>query len=89
MLRFHARHADGQAKVRIDELEVIESTLGHVLDRMRGPVFDDARSTEGFAKAGVDRETGTVGWPGGADLAPDTLHGRVRTRAWPESRLRA
>lgn len=25
---FHARHAEGQAKVRIDELEVIESTLG-------------------------------------------------------------
>ncbi len=25
---FHARHADGEAKVRIDELEVFESTLG-------------------------------------------------------------
>lgn len=25
---FHARHADGTAKVRIDTLEVIESTLG-------------------------------------------------------------
>ena len=25
---FHARHADGSAKVRIDNLEVIESTLG-------------------------------------------------------------
>lgn len=25
---FHARHADGQAKVSIDRLEVIESTLG-------------------------------------------------------------
>jgi hypothetical protein len=24
---FHARHAEGQAKVRIDELEVIESSL--------------------------------------------------------------
>jgi hypothetical protein len=24
---FHARHADGQAKVRIDNLEVIETTL--------------------------------------------------------------
>ncbi len=24
---FHARHASGQAKVRIDEVEVIESTL--------------------------------------------------------------
>lgn len=25
---FHARHADGQAKVRIDQVEVIESNLG-------------------------------------------------------------
>ncbi len=25
---FHARHADGGAKVRIDEVEVIDSTLG-------------------------------------------------------------
>lgn len=25
---FHARHAEGEAKVRIDELEVIESTMG-------------------------------------------------------------
>ena len=25
---FHARHAEGSAKVRIDTLEVIESTLG-------------------------------------------------------------
>jgi Domain of unknown function (DUF4160) len=25
---FHARHVDGEAKVRIDNLDVIESTLG-------------------------------------------------------------
>jgi hypothetical protein len=25
---FHARHADGDAKVRIDTLEVLDSTLG-------------------------------------------------------------
>jgi hypothetical protein len=25
---FHARHAEGQAKVRIDNLEVMDSTLG-------------------------------------------------------------
>ena len=24
---FHARHADGQAKVRIDQIEIIESSL--------------------------------------------------------------
>lgn len=29
---FHARHAGDQAKVRIDELEVIESTLGRLLE---------------------------------------------------------
>ena len=59
-----------------------------VLDRMHGPVFEPARSTEGFAKVSVDRETGTVVWPGGADLAPDTLYERVRTGAWPEAGVR-
>ncbi len=54
-----------------------------VLDRMRGSVFADARTPEGFAKVTIDRETGTVVWPGGADLAPDTLYERVRTGAWP------
>ena len=55
-----------------------------VLDRMRGPVFADACTPEGFARVRVDAETGTVVWPGGADLAPDTLYERVRTGVWPE-----
>ncbi len=54
-----------------------------VLDRMRGTVFAEARTHEGFAKVAVDPETGTVVWPGGADLAPDTLYVRARTGAWP------
>ena len=54
-----------------------------VLNRMRGPVFEQARTPQGFARVLVDRETGTVTWPGGADLAPDTLYERVRTGAWP------
>ncbi len=54
-----------------------------VLNRMRGPVFEAARTPEGFAKVAVDTETGTVTWPGDADLAPDTLYERVRTGAWP------
>lgn len=60
-----------------------------VLDRMRGPVFGCARSEEGFAEVSVDTETGTVVWPNGADLAPDTLYQRVRSGAWPESRAAA
>ena len=60
-----------------------------VLERMRGPVFDDARTPDGFAKVTIDPETGTVTWPGGADLAPDTLYERVRTGAWPEQDVAA
>ena len=60
-----------------------------VLDRMRGPVFEEACTPAGFAKVEVDGETGTVTWPGGADLAPDTLDVRVRTGAWPEQDVAA
>jgi hypothetical protein len=60
-----------------------------VLDRMRGPVFEEARIPEGFAKVEIDTETGTVVWPGGADLAPDTLYERVRSGSWPKSRAAA
>jgi hypothetical protein len=41
-----------------------------VLERMHGPVFAQARTPDGFAEVAVDNETGTVVWPGGADLAP-------------------
>ena len=60
-----------------------------VLERMRGPVFDEARTPEGFTRASVDGETGTVAWPGGADLAPDTLYERVRTGTWPDQDIAA
>ncbi|TML99377.1 MAG: DUF2442 domain-containing protein [Actinobacteria bacterium] len=55
-----------------------------VLARMRGPVFEEARTPAGFAQVSVDSETGTVVWPGGADLAPDTLYERVRSGSWPD-----
>ncbi|HVQ59934.1 MAG TPA: DUF2442 domain-containing protein [Solirubrobacterales bacterium] len=54
-----------------------------VLDHMYGPVFAAARTPQGFAQMKVDRETRTVAWPGGADLAPDTLYVRVSTDTWP------
>jgi hypothetical protein len=60
-----------------------------VIGRMQGPVFEDARTPEGFAKAEIDGETGTVAWPGGADLAPDTLYERARSGVWPGTRAAA
>ena len=72
-------------------LRFADDTTGEVavLERMRGPVFDEARTPEGFARVAVDAETGTVVWPGGADLAPDTLYERVRTGAWPDEDVAA
>ena len=72
-------------------LRFADGTAGevNVLDRMRGPVFDHARTETGFAEVSVDTETGTVVWPGGADLAPDTLYERISTGLWPEQNLAA
>ena len=50
---------------------------------MWGAVFERARTRAGFAEAYLDSESGTIAWPGGADLAPDTLHIRVSTGKWP------
>jgi Protein of unknown function (DUF2442) len=55
-----------------------------LLERMRGPVFAEAVTPDGFSRVQVDEETGTIAWPGGADLAPDTLYERIRTGVWPE-----
>jgi hypothetical protein len=70
-------------------LAFADGTSGEVavLDRMRGPVFERARTPEGFREAHVAE--GTVAWPGGADLAPDTLHERIRTGAWPHTAVLA
>ncbi|HJZ36207.1 MAG TPA: DUF2442 domain-containing protein [Solirubrobacterales bacterium] len=67
------------------EITFADGTHGEVevIQRMRGPVFEEARTVEGFAKVEVDPESGTVVWPGEADLAPDTLYLRVKTGAWP------
>ena len=56
-----------------------------VLDHIWGPVFEEVRTEKGFAQVVVDDEAGTVVWPGGADLAPDTLYVRVSSGAWPET----
>jgi hypothetical protein len=54
-----------------------------VSGRIWGPVFERARTREGFREAFL--ADGTVAWPGGADLAPDTLYERVRTGVWPQA----
>lgn len=37
-------------------------------------VFEPLRDPAFFAKVSLDRELGTIVWPNGADMAPETLH---------------
>jgi hypothetical protein len=42
-----------------------------------GEVFEPIRrSREAFVSVRINRETGTVEWPGGVDLDPEVLYGR-------------
>ncbi len=45
-----------------------------------GPVFEPLKEPAYFRRVRVDAEGGTVVWPNGADMAPDTLYAAVRRR---------
>jgi len=63
---------DFRLRLEFDDGSSGEVDLDYV--KNRGGVFEPLRDPAYFAQARVDLEGGTVVWPNGTDLAPETLH---------------
>jgi hypothetical protein len=62
---------DYDLRVVFDDGAVRDLSLAGQLD---GPVFEPLRDPRMFARVEVDRESGTVTWPTGADLDPIVIY---------------
>jgi hypothetical protein len=62
-------------EVRFNDDTTRRIDLGPALqDTLRGPIFEPLHDPRFFAQAYLDAESGTVAWPNGADVAPESLY---------------
>ena len=71
-----ARHA-GDYKIWLRFADGLEGEID-VAEVLWGPVFEPLKAVSEFAKLYADPECRTVVWPNGADLAPESLHDRLK-----------
>jgi hypothetical protein len=61
----------GQHRIHLWFNDGLEKTIDFA-QWLRGPIFDPLKDTTYFQRFFL--EAGTVAWPNGADIAPETLH---------------
>jgi Protein of unknown function (DUF2442) len=75
-----AQPLDGYAvRVRFADGTTADVDLSYLLDY--GGVFGPLRDPVYFARLKADAEAGTIVWPNGADVAPETLYARAKQHA--------
>ena len=65
----------GEFKIRLTFNDGVKGIVDFS-DWLSGPVFEPLRDPANFARFFL--EGGTVAWPSGADIAPETLHERAK-----------
>jgi hypothetical protein len=73
----HAEHR-GEFKIRLAFNDGVDATVDFS-DWLSGPVFEPLKNPKYFARFFI--EGGTIAWPNGADIAPETLHERAKASA--------
>jgi Protein of unknown function (DUF2442) len=72
-----ARALEGhRVHVRFEDGTTAEVDLSDLLEQ--GGVFEPLFEREFFARLKANREAGTIVWPNGADIAPESLYERAR-----------
>jgi hypothetical protein len=66
-------------RVRFDDGTTTDVDLSYVLDY--GGIFKPLRDPVYFAQLRSDAEAGTIVWPNGADIAPETLYAHAQRHA--------
>ena len=69
----HARFLQGH-EIHLTFNDGLEGTVDFS-EWLDGPVFEPLKDPEYFKRFFLDE--GTIAWPNGADIAPETLHERV------------